>query len=114
VSEDVLTGESFPVEKPGKVAAGTRLAERSNCVFGEVNVRSGTARCRLCKRGRNSVRLRAHRLSLRPPNEFDRGIPLRLPAHSCDADHDSPVFAVPMFRTAPVETFYSRWLWLWG
>jgi Mg2+-importing ATPase len=34
LSEAVLTGESFPVEKrPGAVAAETPLARRTNCVF---------------------------------------------------------------------------------
>src|SRR5674476_495735 len=45
VNQAVLTGESFPVDKQaGVVAAGARLAERSNCVFVGSNVHSGTAR----------------------------------------------------------------------
>ena len=77
VSEAALTGESFPVEKrPGTVSLGTRLAERTNCVFAGSNVRSGTARCIVVRTGQatefGSI---AHRLSLRPPEtEFDRGI----------------------------------------
>ena len=46
VSESVLTGESFPVEKaPGIVAADAPLSKRSNCVYLGTNVRSGTLRC---------------------------------------------------------------------
>lgn len=65
VSEAVLTGESFPVEK----AAGDR-------VFLGTNVRSGTARCLVLETGRaTSFGKIAHRLTLRPPEtEFDRGI----------------------------------------
>jgi Mg2+-importing ATPase len=77
VSEAVLTGESFPVEKrPGKVPANTRLAERSNCVFGGSNVRSGTAKCLVVETGASTqFGSIAHRLSLRPPEtEFDRGL----------------------------------------
>lgn len=77
VNEATLTGESFPVEKrPCEVAAGTRLAERTNCVFAGSNVRSGTARCIVVRTGRAThFGAIAHRLSLRPPEtEFDRGI----------------------------------------
>jgi len=43
VSEAVLTGESFPVEKrSGPVAATAGLRDRLNCVFLGTNVRSGT------------------------------------------------------------------------
>jgi Mg2+-importing ATPase len=77
VSEAVLTGESFPVEKtPGVGAAATPLAKRSNCVFLGTNVRSGTARCLVVATGRaTEFGAIARRLSLRPPEtEFDRGI----------------------------------------
>jgi Mg2+-importing ATPase len=77
VSEAALTGESFPVEKrPGTVSLGTRLAERTNCVFAGSNVRSGTARCIVVRTGQTTeFGSIAHRLSLRPPEtEFDRGI----------------------------------------
>jgi len=65
VSEAVLTGESFPVEK----AAGAR-------VFLGTNVRSGTARYLVSETGRATAFGKiAHRLTLRPPDtEFDRGI----------------------------------------
>jgi P-type Mg2+ transporter len=77
VSEAVLTGESFPVEKrPGRVSQETRLAERSNCIFGGSNVRSGTARCLVVQTGRRTqFGVIAHRLSLKPPEtEFERGL----------------------------------------
>jgi Mg2+-importing ATPase len=76
VSEAVLTGESFPVEKrPGVASATARLAERGNCVFLGTNVRSGTARCLMIATGADTQFGRiAHRLTLRPPEtEFDRG-----------------------------------------
>jgi Mg2+-importing ATPase len=77
VSEAVLTGESFPVEKrPGPVAATTGLRDRLNCVFLGTNVRSGTARCMIAATGLSTqFGAIAHRLTLRPPEtEFDRGI----------------------------------------
>jgi len=77
VSEAALTGESFPVEKrPGIVEEGTRLAERTNCVFAGSNVRSGTARCLVVSTGHSTqYGSIATRLSLRPPEtEFDRGV----------------------------------------
>jgi Mg2+-importing ATPase len=77
VSEAVLTGESFPVEKrPGAVAAGAALGRRSNCAFLGTNVRSGTARCVVVATGTaTEYGAIAQRLALRPPEtEFDRGI----------------------------------------
>jgi P-type Mg2+ transporter len=77
LSEAVLTGESFPVEKiPGAVPADTPLARRQNSVFLGTNVRSGTARCLIVRTGRETQFGNiAHRLALRPPEtEFDRGI----------------------------------------
>ncbi|HKU38265.1 MAG TPA: magnesium-translocating P-type ATPase [Polyangiales bacterium] len=77
VSEAVLTGESFPVEKrPGTCSRETPLAERRNCLYMGTNVRSGTARCLIVKTGpRTEFGGIAHRLTLRPPEtEFDRGV----------------------------------------
>ena len=77
VSEAVLTGESFPVQKrAGVVAADAGLVERTNCVFLGTNVRSGTARALVVATGASTeFGAIAHRLALRPPEtEFDRGI----------------------------------------
>ena len=77
VSEAVLTGESFPVQKqPGVIDARSGLAERTNCVFLGTNVRSGTARCLVTHTGAaTEFGAIASRLMLRPPEtEFDRGI----------------------------------------
>jgi Mg2+-importing ATPase len=77
VSESVLTGESFPVEKaPGIVAADAPLSKRSNCVYLGTNVRSGTLRCVVVATGGSTqFGAIAHRLTLdRPQTEFDRGI----------------------------------------
>jgi P-type Mg2+ transporter len=77
ISEAVLTGESFPVQKSCAVLpVNTPLRERSNCVFLGTNVRSGTATCLVVATGKATEFGRiAHRLTLRPPEtEFDRGI----------------------------------------
>jgi P-type Mg2+ transporter len=77
VSEGVLTGESFPVEKqPGTVATAAGLRDRLNCVFLGTNARSGTARCLIVATGlRTEFGDIAHRLTLRPPEtDFDRGL----------------------------------------
>jgi Mg2+-importing ATPase len=77
VSESVLTGESFPVEKrPGPVIPTAGLRDRSNCVFLGTNVRSGTARCVIVATGLSTqFGSIAQRLTLRPPEtEFDRGL----------------------------------------
>jgi P-type Mg2+ transporter len=77
VSESVLTGESFPVEKaPGPSDLTSPLARRPNCVFQGTNVRSGSASCVVVATGRATEFGRiAHRLSARAPEtEFDRGI----------------------------------------
>lgn len=77
VSEAVLTGESFPVEKmPGPVPAAAALTAHTNCTFLGTNVGSGTARCLVVRTGAQTrFGAIAGRLSLRPPEtEFDRGI----------------------------------------
>jgi Mg2+-importing ATPase len=77
VSQAVLTGESFPVEKaPGVAAEDASVAERGNCVFMGTSVRSGTARMLVVHTGMQTVFGGiADRLRRRPPEtEFERGI----------------------------------------
>ncbi|RKH47495.1 TIGR00374 family protein [Corallococcus sicarius] len=77
VSQAVLTGESFPVEKrPGVAAPEAALAERDNCVFRGTHVRNGTGRCLVVTTGRNTAfGAIAGRLALRAPEtEFERGL----------------------------------------
>ena len=77
VSEAVLTGESFPVQKqPGLAPPAAELVARTNCVFLGTNVRSGTARCLVVATGpATAFGAIADRLTLRAPEtEFDRGI----------------------------------------
>jgi len=77
VSESVLTGESFPVEKrPGVVESAAGLAQRTNCVFSGTNVRSGSARCLIVETGaRTAFGAIAARLARKAPEaEFDRGL----------------------------------------
>lgn len=77
VSQAVLTGETFPVQKmPGTVAAEAGLTSRSNCVFMGTSVRSGTARVLVAATGKDTMFGQiAGKLALRPPlTEFERGI----------------------------------------
>lgn len=77
VSQAVLTGETFPVEKqPGTVAVEAGLTERVNCVFMGTSVRSGKARVLVAATGKSTVFGQvAARLALRPEaTEFERGI----------------------------------------
>jgi P-type Mg2+ transporter len=77
VSQAVLTGETFPVEKkPEPVAAHAGLAERVDCVFMGTSARSGTARALVVHTGgATAFGQIAQRLTLRPPEtEFERGI----------------------------------------
>ncbi len=81
VSQAVLTGETFPVEKKvanrvGEVAAKAGLAERTNCVFMGTSVRSGVAHALIAETGVTTAFGQiAERLKLRPPEtEFEHGI----------------------------------------
>jgi Mg2+-importing ATPase len=77
VTQAVLTGETFPVEKePGIVAVDASLPGRTNCVFMGTSVRSGTARALIVRTGAGTVFGEiADRLALLPPeSEFERGI----------------------------------------
>ncbi|MBV2131975.1 magnesium-translocating P-type ATPase [Pseudomonas sp. MAP12] len=77
VSQGLLTGETFPVEKqPGTVAAGAALAERNNCLFMGTSLRSGSASLLVVRSTADSEfgRISAS-LALRPPEtEFERGL----------------------------------------
>ena len=77
VSQGLLTGETFPVEKqPGTVAAGAALAERNNCLFMGTSLRSGSASLLVVRSSADSEfgRISAS-LALRPPEtEFERGL----------------------------------------
>jgi len=77
VSQAVLTGEVFPVEKkPATVAATSSLMDRVNCVFMGTSVRSGTARVLIVQTATSTIFGQiAERLKLRSPEtEFERGI----------------------------------------
>lgn len=77
VSQAVLTGETFPVEKlPGVLPEKASLVERTNMVFMGTNVRSGSASVLIVQTGiATAFGQIAARLNLRPPEtEFERGI----------------------------------------
>ncbi len=77
VSEAVLTGESFPVEKsPGPSPRHASLRDRQGCVMLGTHVRSGSARFVVMATGSSTgFGAIAKSLSLRPPEtEFERGI----------------------------------------
>ncbi len=77
VSEAVLTGEPYPVEKtPGVAPADAPLAARRNTVFAGTSVRSGMAHALVVGTGRATEYGRiAARLTLAPPEtDFDHGI----------------------------------------
>jgi len=77
VSQALLTGETFPVEKqPGQAAENASLIERHNCVFMGTSVRSGTAIALMVHTGRDTGYGQiVDSLELRPPEtEFERGL----------------------------------------
>jgi P-type Mg2+ transporter len=77
VSQAVLTGETFPVEKvAGVLPEKASLVERTNMVYMGTNVRSGNADVLVVQTGlKTAFGQIAARLNLRPPeNEFERGI----------------------------------------
>jgi len=77
LSESLLTGETFPVEKqPGVVPEGAELAARTNCVFKGTSVRSGTAAALIVATGRDAEFGRIGGALLAPPPEtgFERGL----------------------------------------
>lgn len=77
VSQAVLTGEVYPVEKkPQLVDAQASLMERVNCVFMGTSVRSGTATVLIVQTGKATAFGQiAERLKLRPnETEFERGV----------------------------------------
>ncbi|HZD24426.1 MAG TPA: magnesium-translocating P-type ATPase, partial [Acidimicrobiia bacterium] len=77
VTEAILTGETFPVEKsPGLVSGDMPIAGRSNCLWMGTTVRAGTAEMLVVRTGPSTVYgTVAQRLALRPPETaFERGI----------------------------------------
>ena len=77
VSESVLTGEAFAVEKhTGLVAKSAPIGSRSNVVYMGTNVRSGTGRAVVVETGaRTAFGHIAQRLTLKAPEtEFQRGL----------------------------------------
>ncbi len=77
ISQAVLTGETYPVEKePGLVGPAAGLSERTNCVFMGTSARSGSARVLVTETGPQTIFGGiAEKLTLRPPEtEFERGI----------------------------------------
>lgn len=77
VTEAVLTGEAFPVEKqPGAVAAEAALPNRTNCLYQGTSVRSGMGRMVVVHTG-TATRYGdiAHQVGKHPPEtEFQRGV----------------------------------------
>jgi Mg2+-importing ATPase len=77
VSQAVLTGETFPVEKmPGATPEGAGLSERTNVVCMGTSVSSGSGKALIVQTGKATAFGQiAERLRLRPPEtEFERGI----------------------------------------
>lgn len=77
VSQAILTGEPFPVEKkPDTVAKDASIAERSNCVFMGTTVRSGSATALIVHTAGDTVYGQiSKKLMVAPPEtEFERGL----------------------------------------
>ncbi len=77
VSEAVLTGETFPVEKSVvPTARDASLAERRNVIYQGTSVRSGAGRAVIARTGRSTEYGKiADSLALRPPEtDFEHGI----------------------------------------
>jgi Mg2+-importing ATPase len=77
VSQALLTGETFPVEKrPGIAAQNASLVERTNSVFMGTSVRSGSATALIVHTGTaTNFGQIADSLSINPPEtEFERGL----------------------------------------
>ena len=76
-SSDLLTGESFPVDKsPGQVAADAPLAERTNTLYLGTHVVSGSGEAVVVRTGRaTEFGHISERLRLRPTEtEFEHGV----------------------------------------
>ena len=76
LSQAVLTGETFPVEKQVGPVSGDGLAERTNAVFMGTSVSSGAGTALVVHTGRATAFGQiADQLRLRPPEtEFERGV----------------------------------------
>ncbi|MDV6345078.1 magnesium-translocating P-type ATPase [Nitrosomonas sp. Is37] len=77
VSQAILTGETYPVEKsPGISPENASLVDCNNCVFMGTSVRSGVATALIVHTGRETNYGHiAETLALRPPEtEFERGL----------------------------------------
>lgn len=77
VSEALLTGESFSIEKrEGAVPLADGLSQRTNCVYLGTNVQSGTASCLVVATGTATefAKIAAHLRRRAPETDFDRGI----------------------------------------
>lgn len=77
VTEAMLTGESFPVEKtPGVSPESAPIGGRTGALFLGSSVRSGTASALVVKTGTSTeLGSIAHRLALRPPeSSFESGL----------------------------------------
>ncbi len=76
VDEATLTGETYPVEKPIKSAAGIPLSKRINSLFMGTHVVSGTAKAVVVKTGLDTEfgKISEHLRYKQPTTEFERGV----------------------------------------